>query len=111
MPTSIRLSALLALVLFCVQPIFSQTKTQQTTPQPHAQRSCSSMDLHEQKMQTDKAYQKSFYDKIANSRNVVSNLQASADLCPNPVIVPMAVHFQSVSNPVSYTHLTLPTKA
>ncbi len=98
MTSSTRMSTLVVLLLFCIQPIFSQIDHSQTPPsQPN--RTCSTMELHEQKMLTNKAYKTRFKEKLANAQNVISNPQANVALCANPVIIPMAVHYQGISTP------------
>ncbi|MEM8908836.1 MAG: M43 family zinc metalloprotease, partial [Bacteroidota bacterium] len=73
---------------------------QQRSPEPHPthpHRSCQTDALHQERMQQDPAYRKHFLER--RERMAKAQQQRSSVLCDNPVIIPVAVHFQNASNP------------
>lgn len=68
--------------------------TEAPKTETNARRSCGMHD-HMTKLNTDPEYRKAHQEKLAKVKNMVSERAA----CNDPVILPMAVHFQGIQNP------------
>jgi len=77
-------------------PLFAQNFAPQTDP-GIAVRSCQTDQIHQEKMQNDPVYRKHFLEKKERMRNRIQ--QRTTVLCDNPVIIPVAVHYQNATNP------------
>ncbi len=67
-----------------------------STPTTH----CMADQIHQDKMTNDPAYEKHFREKQSRFRTyVASQAGVPRELCGNPVKLPMAVHFQGITNP------------
>ncbi|MEM9824814.1 MAG: M43 family zinc metalloprotease, partial [Bacteroidota bacterium] len=88
--------ALLVSSMLISVTLFSQNFAPQSNP-GHTVRSCQTDHLHQEQMQNDPAYKKHFLEKRERLRKRA--LQRSSVLCDNPVIIPVAVHYQNATNP------------
>lgn len=68
--------------------------TETPKSETNARRSCGMHD-HMTKLNADPEYRKAHEEKLAKVKNMVSDRAA----CSDPVILPIAVHFQGISNP------------
>ena len=73
---------------FLLSPIFVKGQNQ-------VNRTCNMLEIHLQNMQ-DPKYREAFTEKMKRS---VSKRDLSRDLCADPVILPMAVHYSGIPNP------------
>ncbi len=64
------------------------------------QRTCPTQDLHEEKMNTDLDYRKGYLARKARTQERLANaaFQTKSLTCETPLIVPIAVHYQNVTN-------------
>ncbi|PHI19507.1 hypothetical protein CEQ90_12475 [Lewinellaceae bacterium SD302] len=71
-----------------------------TTGLTAQERSCSTTELHEQRMENDPVYQKNYLDRQEKFRKLTKERVgvSRAELCPDPVLVPMAVHYADAPN-------------
>lgn len=64
------------------------------------QRTCSTQDLHEDRMNRDLDYQKAYLSRKARTKERMENpaFQTKSLSCETPLIVPIAVHYQNVTD-------------
>lgn len=64
----------------------------------HDHRNCG-MDHHVEQLSQNPNYEKTQAQKVRNLQEYLKNVQGERALCDDPVILPMAVHYQGISNP------------
>ena len=76
---------------------FAKAQTSNNTP---SLRTCLSDQIHQEKMEHDPQYRKHYLEKQERFKKAITqNLYNLNVLCPSPVVLPVAVHFQNISSP------------
>ena len=80
------------LLVFFASSFFAQTDSNSPI------RTCSTDEIHAENMSTDPAYQRAWQDRQDRLQEQMKEVvdKVIAD-CPNPIVMPVAVHFQNVS--------------
>jgi len=99
MKNSILLCCLMALFIFssCQKDtdLGEELQTQQNEVSRDLQRSCG-MQEHHSRMMTDETYRKNHERKLSKIQSMASERSA---VCNDPTVLPVAIHYQGVSNP------------
>ena len=80
-------TVVIAFLLFIPSLLFGQTRT------------CATHELHLERLEADPKYADRIAQREARLQALLRATAGQRALCPNPVILPIAVHYQGVSNP------------